>query len=118
TQLAVKIMNKLIRDGRVIRGFIGITAKELPKIRSSNTDIKQIQGLRIFRITPNSPADKAGMKIGDIILSIDHAPAKSAMEMMDYIAETRPGTVLPVTLLRDGNEINVDVTISEYQPES
>ena len=60
TQLAVKIMNKLIRDGRVIRGFIGITAKELPKIRSSNTDIKQIQGLRIFRITPNSPADKAG----------------------------------------------------------
>ncbi|MGX8894908.1 outer membrane-stress sensor serine endopeptidase DegS, partial [Enterobacter cloacae] len=69
TQLAVKIMNKLIRDGRVIRGFIGITAKELPKIRSSNTDIKQIQGLRIFRITPNSPADKAGMKIGDIILS-------------------------------------------------
>lgn len=118
TQLAVKIMNKLIRDGRVIRGFIGITAKELPKIRSSNTDIKQIQGLRIFRITPNSPADKAGMKTGDIILSIDHAPAKSAMEMMDYIAETRPGTVLPVTLLRDGNEINVDVTISEYQPES
>ena len=38
------------------------------------------------------------MKISDIILSIDHAPAKSAMEMMDYIAETRPGTVLPVTL--------------------
>ncbi|OAT26127.1 outer membrane-stress sensor serine endopeptidase DegS [Proteus myxofaciens] len=118
TELAVKIMNKLIRDGRVVRGFIGITAKELPRIRSSNSDIQQIQGLRIFRIAPNSPAEKAGMKTGDIILSINHEPATSAMGMMDYIAETSPGTVLPVTLLRDGNEHNIDVTISEYQPES
>lgn len=49
TELATKIMEKLIRDGRVIRGFIGITARDLPRIRSNNNDINQIKGLRIFK---------------------------------------------------------------------
>ncbi len=43
-------MDKLIRDGRVIRGYIGITARELPQIRSNNNNINQIQGLRVSKL--------------------------------------------------------------------
>ncbi|EYU14535.1 outer membrane-stress sensor serine endopeptidase DegS [Photorhabdus aegyptia] len=114
TELATKIMQKLIRDGRVIRGFIGITSQELPHIRSSNGNINQLQGLRVFQVTTNGPAQKAGIKVGDIITSVNNKPAISAVETMDQVAEIRPGSVVPVTLLRNGKILSLQVTIEEY----
>ncbi|NHB59921.1 outer membrane-stress sensor serine endopeptidase DegS [Photorhabdus sp. RW14-46] len=114
TELATKIMQKLIRDGRVIRGFIGITSQELPHIRSSNGSINQIQGLRVFQVTTNGPAQKVGIKVGDIITSVNNKPAISAVETMDQVAEIRPGSVVPVTLLRNGKILSLQVTIEEY----
>ena len=117
TQLASKIMDKLIRDGRVIRGYIGITARELPQIRSNNNNINQIQGLRIFQVAPNGPAAKAGIVQGDIILSVDGKPAISAAETMDLVAEVRPGSKISVQILRDGEVKNIDVVIEEIVDE-
>ncbi|OCQ52384.1 Serine endoprotease DegS [Photorhabdus australis subsp. thailandensis] len=114
TELATKIMQKLIRDGRVIRGFIGIVSQELPHIHSYNGNINQIQGLRVFQVTPNGPAQKAGIKVGDIITSVNKKPAISAVETMDQVAEIRPGSVVPVTLLRNGKLLSLQVTIEEY----
>ncbi|HBO23091.1 MULTISPECIES: outer membrane-stress sensor serine endopeptidase DegS [unclassified Providencia] len=113
TALATKIMEKLIRDGRVIRGYIGITARELPQIRSNNNNISQIQGLRVFQVSPNGPADKSGIVQGDIILSVDGKPAISAAETMDLVAEIRPGSKVSVQVLREGDIKNIDVVIEE-----
>ncbi len=113
TELASKIMGKLIRDGRVIRGYIGITARELPQIRSNHNNINQIQGLRIFQVAPDGPADKSGIVQGDIILSVDGKPAISAAETMDLVAEIRPGSKIAVQVLRDGEVKNIDVIIEE-----
>lgn len=113
TELATKIMGKLIRDGRVIRGYIGITARELPQIRANNNNINQIQGLRIFQVTPNGPAAKSGIIQGDIILSVDGKQAVSASETMDLVAEIRPGTKIPVKILRDGEIKDFNVIIEE-----
>ncbi|EQC01266.1 outer membrane-stress sensor serine endopeptidase DegS [Photorhabdus temperata] len=114
TELATKIMQKLIRDGRVIRGFIGIASQELPHIRSYNGNINQIQGLRVFQVTPNGPAQTAGIKVGDIITSVNNKPAISATETMDQVAEIRPDSVVPVTLLRNGKMLSLQVTIAEF----
>ncbi|HEM7128309.1 TPA: outer membrane-stress sensor serine endopeptidase DegS [Providencia stuartii] len=113
TALATKIMEKLIRDGRVIRGYIGITARELPQIRTNNNNIEQIKGLRVFQVAPNGPAAKSGILQGDIILSVDNKPAISAAETMDLVAEIRPGSKVPVKILRDGEVKDVDVIIEE-----
>ncbi|EPL9569121.1 outer membrane-stress sensor serine endopeptidase DegS [Providencia rettgeri] len=113
TALATKIMDKLIRDGRVIRGYIGITARELPQIRSNNNNINQIQGLRVFQVAPNGPAAKSGIVQGDIILSVDGKPAISAAETMDFVAEIRPGSKASVQILRDGEMKTIDVVIEE-----
>ncbi|MDR2989049.1 MAG: PDZ domain-containing protein, partial [Providencia alcalifaciens] len=113
TALATKIMEKLIRDGRVVRGYIGITARELPQIRTNTNNINQIQGLRVFQVSANGPAAKSGIEQGDVILSLDGKPAVSAAETMDYVAEIRPGTKIPVQILRDGNVQNIDIVIEE-----
>ncbi|ELX8377746.1 outer membrane-stress sensor serine endopeptidase DegS [Providencia vermicola] len=113
TALATKIMEKLIRDGRVIRGYIGITARELPQIRTNNNNIDQIKGLRVFQVAANGPAAKSGILQGDIILSVDNKPAVSAAETMDLVAEIRPGSKVPVKILRDGEVKDVDVIIEE-----
>ncbi|PHM65313.1 2-alkenal reductase [Xenorhabdus stockiae] len=114
TALATKIMQKLIRDGRVIRGYIGISTKELPNIRSSDTQIHQIQGVRVFQLLPGSPAKKAGIQVGDIIISLNHKPALSPAEIMDQVAEIRPGKVVPVTVLRNGQTLTFNVMIEEF----
>ncbi|GAB1439848.1 outer membrane-stress sensor serine endopeptidase DegS [Providencia sp.] len=113
TALATKILDKLIRDGRVIRGYIGITARELPQIRTNNNNINQIQGLRVFQVAPNGPAAKAGILQGDVILSVDGKPAVSAAETMDLVAEIRPGSKAAVQILRDGEVKYIDVIIEE-----
>ncbi|MDR5612588.1 MAG: PDZ domain-containing protein, partial [Arsenophonus sp.] len=114
TELATKIMEKLIRDGRVIRGFIGITARDLPRIRSNNNDINQIKGLRIFQVAANGPAENAGIQVGDIIISVNDQPVISAAETMDQVAEISPGSIVPVTLLRNEKTMTVHVKIEEY----
>ncbi|HDU8608849.1 TPA: outer membrane-stress sensor serine endopeptidase DegS [Morganella morganii] len=115
-ELALRIMNKLIKDGRVIRGYIGITSKELPPIRTNNSDINQITGLRVFQVARDGPADKGGIQVGDIITSVNNKPSTSPLEMMDQVAELSPGSVVPVTLLRNGQMRSVDVTIEEFTP--
>lgn len=70
----------------MIRGYIGITSKELPPIRTNNSDINQITGLRVFQVERGSPADKGGIQVGDIITSVNNKPSTSPLEMMDQVA--------------------------------
>lgn len=64
------------------------------------------------------PAEKAGIKQGDIILAVEGKPAISAAETMDLVAEIRPGSKVPVQILRDGEMMTIDVIIEEVTDET
>ncbi|TQI82407.1 DegS peptidase [Serratia fonticola] len=114
TELATKIMDKLIRDGRVIRGYFGIQGKEIIPVRTSTTGIDRLQGIIVTEITPNGPAASAGFHINDIIINVNNKPAISVLETMDQVAEIRPGTEIPVVVLRDGQRITLTMTVGEF----
>ena len=114
TALATKVMEKLIRDGRVIRGFIGIGGREISPMHTPNTGLDRLQGIVVNEVTPDGPAAKAGMQVNDVIVSLNHKPAVSAIETMDQVAEIRPGSVIPVEIMRNGNKQTLQVTIQEY----
>lgn len=114
TALATKVMQKLIRDGRVIRGFIGIGGREISPMHTPNSGLDRIQGIVVNEVTPDGPAAKAGMQVNDVIVSVNHKPALSALETMDQVAEIRPGSVIPVEIMRNGNKMTLQVTIQEY----
>lgn len=113
-QLATKIMDKLIRDGRVIRGYIGIGGREIAPMHNQGGGIDQIQGIVVNEVSPGGPADNAGIQVNDVIVSVNGTPAVSALETMDQVAEIRPGSIIPVEVMRNDKKLTLQVTVQEY----
>lgn len=103
-RLASKIMNQLIENGRVIRGYLGI--ESMPKTTND-------RGFYIDNVTPGSPASKAGLKINDFVYQINDVAISSVSQALDMIAETPPNVVLQFHLIRKDKQIVVPVTIGE-----
>jgi serine protease DegS len=102
--LAHKVMMKIITNGRVIRGYLGVSVSP-----SQNT----MKGFAIDTVEDNSPAFKAGLKPGDIIYEINNVAINSFPQALDIVAETKPGTTLPFKLVRKKQLLEVSVTIAE-----
>ncbi|VEB24796.1 outer membrane-stress sensor serine endopeptidase DegS [Avibacterium volantium] len=107
--LANDVMKKIIRDGRVIRGFLGIQTDVL--FSDGQTSNK---GIEITSVRENSPAAKAGLQAGDIMLQFGDVKAESPAQMMNVISNTRPNTRVNMVISRLGKIITLPVTIEEY----
>jgi serine protease DegS len=103
-QLAAKIMHKIIENGRVVRGWLGISASQY---------YSDIQGFLVEEVSPNSPAQKGGIKNGDIIYQIDEKTISTVEQALDIVAETPPNTELKFKLYRQGKNIETRITIVE-----
>lgn len=103
-QLAKKVMEKIIAKGRVIRGWLGISARNY---------FRDITGFVIDEVTPNSPAQLAGLLSGDIIYQIGDTTISNATQALDVVAETAPGTTLMFKLYRHKKQLQLPVTIIE-----
>lgn len=112
SNLVAKIYNQLTKDGRVRRGSIGIdflNAENPALLRSFGAK----EGVVINNVRPGSPADKAGLRSGDVIVAIDGKPVKSGDELMDAIAGTAPGTTVRVRYFRDRKTAETGVTLAD-----
>ena len=103
--IANDVLQKIIRDGRVIRGYFGVQSD----ISSSSEE-----GIVITGVSPNSPAAKAGIQLGDVILKLNNQEGISAREMMQIIANTKPNSKVLVTSLRLGKILQLPVVIEEF----
>ncbi|SJZ72395.1 protease DegS [Vibrio cincinnatiensis] len=112
-ELANKIMEKIIADGRVIRGYIGVDGQDINAVTSRLLGSDHIGGIVILGVDPNGPAAKAGFMVRDIILKIDGHKINGRQSVMDTVTDLRPGSVITFTLLRKGEEITLPVTIAE-----
>ncbi len=102
--LAHKVMRKIIANGRVIRGYLGVTVHSLQDT---------IKGFTIGGVAEHSPAHKAGLKANDIVYQINEVTITSFTHALDIVAETLPGTTLSFKLLRDKQQLELPVTIVE-----
>ena len=94
----------------MIRGYFGVQTD----ILFSNGQGASDQGILITSVIPNSPAAKAGLQSGDVILKIDSKEARSPTEMMKFIADVRPNTKVQVEISRLGKTYTIPVVIEEY----
>jgi len=102
----------LLEHGGLKRGFLGIAGQPVRLPESQRTD-KAEEGLLIIAITPDGPAAKAGVLIGDVILAVDEQPIGSPEELLDWLTGNRVGKTATLRLLRGGKPAEVSVTIAE-----
>lgn len=102
TDMATKIMEKLIRDGRVIRGYLGIQ----PALYNS-------QGITVVNVHAGSPAQNAGIKQGDILLKIAGIPVTSVFDVTEQVAELTPGSEIPIEIQRHNQKMTFNVLVTE-----
>ncbi len=103
-QLAYKVMRQIIENGRVVRGWLGVTTTNYHR---------ELKGFVIDEVFNNSPAHVAGIEVGDIVYQIGNQPLNSVPNALDIIAETPPNTELIFKMYRKGKTIEAKVKIVE-----
>jgi serine protease Do len=109
------IMQQLIEHGRVVRGFLGVVIQTLSAELATKFDVEENAGVLISDILPGSPAEKAGLQRGDVILDFAGSPIHKIAELQRMVAATRPGTPIQVRVLRDRQEQRMVFEIAELR---
>ncbi|WP_262246854.1 Do family serine endopeptidase [Parapedobacter soli] len=111
--LVKKISDDFIKFGRVKRGLIGITFRELGPAAAKELEIDDVNGLYIMDVVAKGAAEEAGLKKGDIITKLDGRTVTSSSDLQERIYRLRPGDKVKLTYKRDGKERDVTVTLKE-----
>jgi serine protease DegS len=111
--LARDVMQQIIEHGRVIRGWLGIEAQEITPALAESFGLQEVKGVLVAGVLRNSPADRSGLRPGDIIISIQGAPVNDTAAVLNLIAQHPPGTRIEVVGLRNGRPLSVTATIAQ-----
>jgi serine protease Do len=111
--MAKTILNDLKTKGKVTRGWLGISVQDLTEDIAKNLNLKSRAGALVSDVFKGDPADKAGIKVGDIIIEINGKPVKDTQELLLTIASYTVNEKISVRVIRDGKEINLRVAVAE-----
>ncbi|WP_201594660.1 S1C family serine protease [Psychrobacter vallis] len=110
TAIVEQVMTALIKDGRVSRGWLGI---EIQSQLRDPTQLETSTGVEVLSVVPEGPAAKSGLRIGDIILTIDGVEMTDANTLIQYVARKSPNTKLNAQILRQGKNAQVEILLEE-----
>ncbi|WP_027966510.1 Do family serine endopeptidase [Halomonas halocynthiae] len=113
TNLARSILEEIITQGRVIRGWLGIEAQELYPELAASFGLEDHAGVIIAGVAPGGPADKAGLLPGDIILEINGSSTIDPSRTMTDIAAVKPGSQIPISIIRGGERMDTTLDVAE-----
>jgi serine protease DegQ len=105
------VLNQIVRTGSVTRGYIGVEQQNITAELASAFDLPQRDGVIVAGIVKDGPADKAGLKVGDILLKLDGEKIIDTTQMLNQIANFTPGEKKSIDLLRDGKPQQIQIEI-------
>jgi serine protease Do len=114
SNMARNVMNQLVASGKVRRGQIGIGIQPITSDLAASMNLPNLNGVLVNSVRPGSPADKAGLKQGDVITAINGTPVSDSNTLRNMVASTPPGGTLNFTVLRNGHQQNISVRTEEY----
>ncbi len=113
TNLARDIMEKLVHDGKVTRGYVGLMIQDVTGALAKEFKLKDNHGALVGDVVPKGPADKAGLKTGDVVLEFAGKPVRDSRQFRLQVARTSPGQQVPLKVLRDGETKSFELKIQE-----
>jgi serine protease Do len=117
SSLAKSIIAQLKEKGKVVRGWMGVSIQSVTPELAKSFGMKEAKGALVGDVSPGSPADKAGLKRGDVIVAYDGKEIKDSNDLPRFVAETPVGKKVEVTIIRDGKEKRVPMQIQEMAEE-
>jgi serine protease Do len=113
--LARSVMQSLIAYGHVTRGYLGVMIQNVTPALEKEFNLKGSQGALIGDVVAGGPADKAGLKPGDVVVEYNGKKVTDSRHLQLAVAETKPGTSVPVEVWRDGNTKTLDVAVKQLK---
>jgi serine protease DegQ len=114
--LAKRVMEQIIETGSVTRGWFGVEVADIGPELAESLGLKATRGAIIGAIERGSPAEKSGMKLGDVIVAINGKPVADSSSTLNAIAGVSPGKSVPVKVLRRNQELNLDIMVGKRRP--
>jgi serine protease Do len=115
--VAMKVKTDLLKYGRVSRGRLGVTIQGVTQELADSFGLKKAQGALVSAVEAKSPADKAGIKTGDIILAVDGRTIENSIDLPRVIGESRPGTTVTLRIWRQGETQELRASLGEVPAE-
>ena len=110
---AKSVMEAIIKTGHVVRGWIGIETQDITPELADSFGLARSSGAIIAGVVRNGPADRAGIRPGDILLTVQGKPVANTNEMLTLIAQLAPGAKAKMTVMRKNRESTLDVTVGK-----
>jgi serine protease Do len=116
--LAARVHEQLVRFGRVSRGYLGVQMNEINPRLAEARDLDIRHGVEVVEVVANTPAERAGLRPGDIIVGFDGAEIQTSNELAFKVADTPVGNSAMVRVYRDGKFKELEVTLAEYDEDA
>jgi len=107
------IMDDLMKTGKVRRGLLGVNIQDVTESLAKSFGKSDSEGALVSQVVPDSPAEKAGIKAGDIILKFNGEVVKGAAHLKNLVGKEKPGATAKLTIFRDKKTLDVTVKIAE-----
>ena len=114
-RMAETVMTELVNGGEVHRGQLGVTVQGMTSDLARSLDLADVNGALVTSVLKDSPAAKAGIERGDVIVSLDDQPVTDANALRNHVASTKPGSRVSLGLVRNGHEKTVSVALGELK---
>ncbi|CAN5878731.1 DegQ family serine endoprotease [soil metagenome] len=111
--MAKSVMDQLLKTGKVSRGMIGVTIQPVTSDVASSLGLSEVRGALVSAVQPGSPAERAGIRRGDVIVSLNGAPVSDSNSLRNQVARMQPGSEVTLMISRDNREQELRVTLGE-----
>jgi S1-C subfamily serine protease len=111
--LARQVMDDLVREGRVIRGWIGVEPRDLPADLAASLGLEKVTGVLITGVLQGGPAALAGVRPGDVVTDVGPRSVRTTADLLKAVAALKPKSVVALNLVRGGQRVNVEVTVGQ-----
>jgi Do/DeqQ family serine protease len=118
SNMAKTVMTQLIGKGKVNRGMLGVSIQPMTADLAQGLGLKETRGVAVSSVSPGGPAERAGIKGGDVILKVNGKTVNDPNTLRNTIASIDPGTEVTVTITRNGAEQDVRVKLGELTAET
>jgi len=118
SNLAKTVMKSLIEKGKVVRGWIGVSIQEITPELAHQFKLKKEQGTLVADVVEGGPAGKAGLMRGDVIIEFEGKEVSEPFQLRNMVANTPPGETRQMKAIREGETINIRITIGELPRET